>query len=206
MRNTIVRTAVALVAAFIVALVPVMQAHAQSKIAQQSPGTTKSQRPNGTMNAAAALRGSEEVPSVTTNTTGTSRFVISRDRSTMQFTLNVLQGRDVMQAHIHCGPVGQNGPVVAWLFGNVPGGFDVHGRLASFTLSDQNIVDNSCNPQIETIQDLVRLIENGNAYVNVHTMAYPNGEVRGQIRLTNRAQQPMQPQPAQPAPGGQPSY
>lgn len=32
-----------------------------------------------------------------------------------------------------------------------------------------------------TLEDLVALIESGDAYVNVHTVANPGGEIRGQV-------------------------
>ncbi|EGG36330.1 hypothetical protein HMPREF9412_4480 [Paenibacillus sp. HGF5] len=36
--------------------------------------------------------------------------------------------------------------------------------------------------QGRTIRDLIREFERGNAYVNVHTIQNPNGEIRGQVR------------------------
>ncbi|WP_339318023.1 CHRD domain-containing protein [Paenibacillus sp. FSL R10-2734] len=33
----------------------------------------------------------------------------------------------------------------------------------------------------KTIRDLVREFENGNAYVNVHTIQHSDGEIRGQV-------------------------
>jgi hypothetical protein len=34
----------------------------------------------------------------------------------------------------------------------------------------------------KSINDLVALIKSGDAYVNVHTDGYPDGEIRGQIK------------------------
>jgi hypothetical protein len=36
-------------------------------------------------------------------------------------------------------------------------------------------------PKGKTIADLVQEIKNGDAYVNVHTVQHPAGEIRGQI-------------------------
>jgi hypothetical protein len=33
-----------------------------------------------------------------------------------------------------------------------------------------------------TTADIVEAVKAGNAYVNVHTVTYPAGEIRGQIR------------------------
>jgi len=36
--------------------------------------------------------------------------------------------------------------------------------------------------------DIVNLIKNGDAYLNVHTATYPNGEIRGNFHLTAASQ------------------
>ncbi|WP_342707195.1 CHRD domain-containing protein [Fontibacillus panacisegetis] len=38
----------------------------------------------------------------------------------------------------------------------------------------------------KTINDLLREFRNGNAYVNVHTIGHPDGEIRGQVNRVNR--------------------
>jgi hypothetical protein len=63
-------------------------------------------------------------------------------------------------AHIHMGSVGKSGPVVVPLCG--PCTSPVTGTVA---ISAAVIKD----------------IEKGAAYVNVHTAKYPNGEIRGQL-------------------------
>jgi CHRD domain-containing protein len=69
-------------------------------------------------------------------------------------------------AHIHQGKSGENGqPVVMLSMGKAkitPG--DLQGPLNGKQLSD-----------------LVKLLEDGDAYVNVHTQQNQNGEIRGQI-------------------------
>ena len=37
----------------------------------------------------------------------------------------------------------------------------------------------------KSIADLVAKMQSGEAYVNVHTEANPNGEIRGQIEMAN---------------------
>src|SRR5881296_3010384 len=55
----------------------------------------------------ARLRGSEEVPSVDTNTRGKADFEFNRGKTELHFDLSVENGVRVTQAHIHCALAGQ---------------------------------------------------------------------------------------------------
>ncbi len=130
----------------------------------------------------ATLTGSAEVPPVATSSaTGKGRFKINKLATEIDFKLKVKDGVGVTEAHLHCGLSGVSGPIVAYLFGNVPGGFNVDGTLAEFTLTNANIVPNSCSPAISNISDLINAIRAGRIYANVHTVAHPTGEIRGQL-------------------------
>lgn len=132
----------------------------------------------------ARLTGDQEVPPVDTQTKGKASFEVNEDYTKINYELKVkTRGMDtvgllgVAGAHIHCAPAGQNGPVVAFLAGVVNGGLD--GRVEfSATLTDANIVDDTCGA---TIADLVNSMSSELTYVNVHSLANPSGEVRGQI-------------------------
>lgn len=129
----------------------------------------------------AELNGNAEVPPVTTAMTGKAKFKV-QNNNTVEFKLKVKDGVAVTAAHLHCASVGSNGPVVAYLFGDIPGGFDVDGTLAEFTLKDANIVSGAgCSPAISSISDLAQAMRDGNVYVNVHTALNPSGEIRGQL-------------------------
>lgn len=128
----------------------------------------------------ADLKGSEEVPSVITQMTGDSRFKYEEDEDMIDFRLRVRNGNDITMAHLHCAPKGQNGPVVVTLFGMIPGGFDVNGELADYSIHDANIVAGAC-PGITNVETLVQAIRDDKIYVNVHTVAHPSGEIRGQL-------------------------
>ena len=136
---------------------------------------------------AAKLDGSQEVPPVDTETMGRFRMAFNSYLSEAKFELKVRDGYAITQAHLHCGAAGSNGPVVAFLFGMVPGGFDVDGKLARFTLTDANIaaVGADCSASIGmdigSISDLAQAASMGNIYANVHSVANPSGEVRGQL-------------------------
>ena len=124
-----------------------------------------------------------------TETEGDITVRFDRELTEARFRLNVEDGVAVTMAHLHCAPTGVNGPVVAFLFGMVPGGFDVDGRLAKFTLKDANITAITPHPDcmttigmdITSIADLAQAVRAGKIYANVHTVAHPSGEIRGQL-------------------------
>ncbi|TFE30089.1 CHRD domain-containing protein [Cohnella luojiensis] len=127
----------------------------------------------------AILRGRFEVPPVATDATGTTLFRLSGDGRRLHFSLKVNNIRNATQAHIHLGFPGQNGPIVAFLFGagrsGNTGGSDF---LVEGTLTREDLIGPL---EWGTIADLVREILRGNTYVNVHTVQNPDGEIRGQI-------------------------
>lgn len=130
------------------------------------------------------LSGSQEVPSVNTDTTG--RYWTSFDESGSNMTnrLDVYSGDEIVAAHLHCAAAGVNGPVVVSIFSD-SNGTDVNGQLSSGSINDNNIADANCMStigyNIDTVQDLTRAINDGNIYVNVHSEAYPNGVIRGNL-------------------------
>jgi hypothetical protein len=135
----------------------------------------------------AELTGAQEVPPVITETEGEITVRFNRERTEAKFRLIVEDGVAVTMAHFHCAPAGFNGPIVAHLFGMIPGGFNVDGRLAKFTLTDANIVlTANCVPtigrQIANVADLAQAMQEGLIYANVHTVANPGGEIRGQLK------------------------
>lgn len=119
----------------------------------------------------ADLRGSNEVPPVTTNASGSAVFTI-QDDGTVTWTVQVSDIVDATASHIHDGAAGVNGPVVVDLFG---GTFSGSGTLASGTITGGTDVSGM---SFEELKDRMRA---GTVYVNVHTQANPGGEIRGQI-------------------------
>lgn len=129
------------------------------------------------------LTGSGEVPAVSTNASGRLILSFNPAHTAADFSLAVFNGMNVTEAHLHCAQPGQNGPAIATLFGKIPGGFDNNGNLASFTLTDDNILPEgaTCSTPVNSITTLFNAIRNGIIYVNVHTVAHPSGEIRGQF-------------------------
>lgn len=127
----------------------------------------------------AHCQGRNEVPAIDSRGQCQAIFDLTQDGSGLQYRLIVANIEAVTQAHIHLAPAGENGPVVAFLFGFVPEGETVNGTLAQGVITSANLVGPLAGM---ALADLVAELEAGNAYVNVHTQAHPPGEVRGQIR------------------------
>ncbi|PTX48137.1 CHRD domain-containing protein [Melghirimyces profundicolus] len=127
----------------------------------------------------AVLRGAEEVPPVRTRAFGITHLLVSRDKKRLFYVLKVRNIRRFTQAHIHLGPRGVNGPIVAFLFGFTTPGISVNKGVVSGTITADDLVGPLKG---KTIADLVREMRRGNTYVNVHTEQNPDGEIRGQIR------------------------
>lgn len=128
----------------------------------------------------AELSGEQEVPSVETETSGEAKFILDEEVTAIDFELEVEEATDVLAvagAHIHCAPEGENGPIVAFLAGELPGGLDGTVELKA-TLTGANIINDACGATLEELVDSMRA---GMTYVNVHSAAHPAGEVRGQI-------------------------
>ncbi|MGM1048169.1 MAG: CHRD domain-containing protein [Bacillota bacterium] len=127
----------------------------------------------------AILLGRNEVPPVRTVATGNAVFQLNRAGTQLRFRLVIRNIRRVTQGHIHLGRVGVNGPIVAFLFGPSKFGISVRRGVIEGVLTNQDLIGPL---QGRTIRDLVRELERGNSYVNVHTIQNPDGEIRGQIR------------------------
>ncbi len=126
---------------------------------------------------------------------GEAHFRLMPDRSALHYTLKVTgTATPIFMAHIHLGPKGRNGPVMLWLFGHQgdnPLGFtvprddgpfmgEISGTLTPGMLASLPLLD----PEpMKAWEQAIANILNGNAYVNVHTVANPPGEVRGQIDI-----------------------
>lgn len=133
----------------------------------------------------APLSGAEEVadPEVETLARGQAVFQLSMDGEELSYRLIVANLENVTMAHIHYGPAGTNGPVVAWLYPSAPPPELIEGRFSG-VLAEGTITEDDLVGPLEglSMSDLMHHIRMGHAYVNVHTLQFPAGEIRGQIR------------------------
>jgi hypothetical protein len=126
----------------------------------------------------AKLSGKDEVAPKVTKASGTAEFTLSRDGKTLTYKVDVKDINKATMAHIHQGKIGENGPVVVTLFNASSPTGPMSGILARGTITSNNLEGPLKGKQIS---DLVKLIEEDNAYTNVHTQQNPKGEIRGQI-------------------------
>jgi Cu/Zn superoxide dismutase len=130
-----------------------------------APATRQNITYNADMNAAKATPPSTEK--------GTGRATFKLDGHMIHYTITVdgLSG-PATAAHIHVGAIGKSGPPVY--------AFTIK-KIAKGTLAEGTI-DLTKNASKTVSGDSLKvLLNNGNAYVNVHTAAHPSGEIRGQI-------------------------
>jgi hypothetical protein len=113
----------------------------------------------------AQMDGSQEVPAVIINAVGVTTLSLNATRDTicLRMTVTGLSG-SITGAHVHEGAVGVNGPVL----------FDItpffNGTTAIATITGSDLTPALLSAYLQ-----------GMHYVNVHTAANPNGEIRGQI-------------------------
>ncbi len=134
-----------------------------------------------TQSFSANLTGGEEVPPVTTTTRGSVQVTPNRLTSAIAYKLSLYNTVGVTAAHLHCGVKGQNGPVVAFLFGQ-GGGSQVNGTV-NVSANDLAVESSgtTCSPAINNKTDLIQALNDGRIYANAHSVSIPSGVVRGQL-------------------------
>ncbi len=122
----------------------------------------------------ADLDGSQETPIVTTTAGGTGYFVLSTDRTKLDYSITYrdLSGTLTAGGHFHAAPPGVSGPVVRAI--------GAGGDPASNFLQGQWTSSDGTQPLTPALVD--SLIA-GKIYANFHTAAHPGGEIRGQLNL-----------------------
>jgi hypothetical protein len=145
------------------------------------------------------MSGDEEVPVRTTDATGQSFFQLAAEGHALAFRIIVANIHNVVAAHIHLGPAGANGPVVAFLYGPaMAAGGRLQGVIGEGLITAADLVGPLSGEDLEALIDAMR---SGNTYVNVHTNDgvaptdtgpgdFPGGEIRGQIRAAGPSLQP----------------
>ena len=131
----------------------------------------------------ATLTGDQEVPPVDTPASGKAFFRLNQAETAIEFQLHVNEGLGITQSHIHCAPAGAPGPIVVFLAGLHAAGLNIDGKwISNATITEASIVNTACGA---TVEELAESMRSGNTYVNVHSLAVPSGEIRGQIEPTN---------------------
>jgi len=137
------------------------------------------------------LTGANEVPPVPSPATGLATVVLDAAAQTLQInaTFSGLTS-NTNAAHIHCcAPLGTNAGVAT----TVPAfpGFPLGVTSGSFTSAVFDLTQPTIyNPAFVTLQGgltqaevaLIAGILNGTTYLNIHTVNFPGGEIRGQLQ------------------------
>lgn len=116
-----------------------------------------------------------------TDARGQATFQLTEEG--LSFRLIVANIEDVIMGHIHLDHV--LGPVAVWLHDFETGApalleGGVNGVIATGTITDGDV-----GGPIDTVTALVDEIDGDNAFVNVHTVEFPGGEIGGRIESRN---------------------
>lgn len=107
------------------------------------------------------LSGSQEMPPVTTNATGSGTITVGDDKAVSGSVTTT--GVSGTAAHIHMAAAGANGPVIVPLTKSGDNGWAVA-------------------PGAKLTDAQYEAFKAGNLYLNVHSEANKGGEIRGQIK------------------------
>jgi hypothetical protein len=130
----------------------------------------------------ARLTGTSEVPPLQTIASGLADLDVEVEdgQRVVDYQLSVSNISAVTQAHIYQGNSSENGPIIVPLFNaSTPTG-SVTGQISEGHITPANFVAPLQGMQLD---DLISLMQNGTAYVNVHTEQNPEGEIRGTLVL-----------------------
>jgi hypothetical protein len=139
------------------------------------------------------LRAFEEVPALSTPGGGFFTATINEDGTEVSWELRYfnLEG-SVTQAHLHFAQRGVNGRIVVFLcsnLGNGPFGTQICPAGNGTISGTFRAIDVTGGAAVQGIApgelfSVLRGMRAGVVYANVHTSAFPEGEIRGQVQFT----------------------
>ena len=138
------------------------------------------------------LSGEREAPNpVDTEASGKITLTVNKADEEIDFMLTVSSIERATQGHIHLGGPDESGPVVAFLLkltenvdgtgAGTPRSFEEEQVVARGIITEGDIIARPERNFGGSFGDLAEAINQGQAYVDVHTTAQPNGVIRGQI-------------------------
>lgn len=143
------------------------------------PNQATAQEP-GVQEFDAILTSAAEVPPVQSSASGFAELEVEEGSDNMEYGIIAINIDKVTKAHIHQGSSSEAGPVVATLFNpSTPTG-PITEELTAGSITSANLEGPLQGKQLS---DLIALMQNGQAYVNVHTEQNPDGEIRGTIEV-----------------------
>jgi len=129
-------------------------------------------RPANLLGYRAVLAGANEVPPNASLANGLATFVLDTTTNRLVYSLQVNDVDNLLDAHIHAGGAGVNGPVVINLFNQPP--------PPPFSTTNPVVGELF----LSAAQAAALIANPAGFYVNVHSTDFPGGEMRGQVALT----------------------
>jgi hypothetical protein len=174
--------------AAVVAIAGVLTATGAVAIGKSSPGGSD-HRGSSAKSFRATLTGYEEVPAISTPASGSFKASLNRAGDQLSWRLTYRNfGTPVQQAHVHFGQKAVNGGVSAFFCSNLPGAppgtqaCPATSARLSGTIRAQDVVGPTGQGIAPgELSELVSAMRAGVTYANVHSDAFPNGEIRGQV-------------------------
>jgi len=140
---------------------------------------------SGTKAFRASLDGYHETPvSISTNGAGSFQAKLNSTGDELTYVLqySALEGGPILFAHVHLGQIGTTVGVMFFLVGGGKPACPNGPATVTGTVNAGDVI----GPAGQGIApgefaEAIRAMRAGAAYVNVHSMIYPSGEIRGQI-------------------------
>ena len=137
--------------------------------------------------AAAAMNAGNEIPAIISDAQARFTATVQADSIKYRLMFRGLTG-DTLFAHIHVGQFFANGGVAVFLCNNTPAGPQPQAcpTPGAGTITGTITAADVIGPAGQGVDPgefaaLLQAIAQGEAYVNIHSSAFPGGEARGQI-------------------------
>lgn len=142
----------------------------------------------------AVFSGFSEIPAVLSEGHGTLDLRLDRSAKTLTYTLTFSNlSVPVTQSHIHLGKVHVAGGVMVFFCTNLNNGpagtpaCPASGGTVTGTITAASVVGPTAqNVTAGDFDALEDALETNTAYANIHTTAFPAGEIRGEVRRADR--------------------
>jgi hypothetical protein len=132
----------------------------------------------------AQLIGYEEVPSINSPGVGDVSVTVGTDQLTYELSFS---GITPMVAHVHVGQVGVSGGISFFLCGGGGKPACTSGMTGTIVPGDALAIAGQ-GFSAGDLDAVIAAMRAGVTYANMHTTAFPNGEIRGQLEQENGAE------------------